>query len=199
MKFCKKYEEYMQGQEKKLPEVGFKKLKKILKKCRKDFHSEDDINNLAVHDPRTCPDHCPEDNHECGKRRRQDGNVDGLALTAGIGMKMLKNMGYKGGGLGKNEQGMLNPIQPKLRPKNLGMGFHDYKDTKTDLPNSQEAFVEVQKPPLAKTDTPIWKKNVINKQHKDFCLAEFLAQKMEQEQGVVVDEFPIWTMRLMLF
>ncbi|XP_004290787.1 PREDICTED: probable E3 ubiquitin-protein ligase BAH1-like 1 [Fragaria vesca subsp. vesca] len=59
MKFCKKYEEYMQGQEKKLPEVGFKKLKKILKKCRKDFHSEDDINNLAVHDPRTCPDHCP--------------------------------------------------------------------------------------------------------------------------------------------
>ncbi|KAL6214875.1 hypothetical protein ACLB2K_014307 [Fragaria x ananassa] len=59
MKFCKKYEEYMQGQDKKLPEVGFKKLKKILKKCRKDFHSEDDINNLAVHDPRTCPDHCP--------------------------------------------------------------------------------------------------------------------------------------------
>ncbi|KAL6210387.1 hypothetical protein ACLB2K_015620 [Fragaria x ananassa] len=129
-----------------------------------------------------------EDNHGCGKRRRQDGNVDGLGLTAGIGMKMLKNMGYKGGGLGKNEQGMPNHIQPKLRPKNLGMGFHDYKDTKTDLPNSQEAFVEVGKPPLAKTDVPIWKKNVINKQHMDFCLAEFLAQKIEQEQSVVVDE-----------
>ncbi|KAL6208425.1 hypothetical protein ACLB2K_019374 [Fragaria x ananassa] len=131
------------------------------------------------------------DNHGCGKRRRQDGNVDGLGLTAGIGMKMLKNMGYKGGGLGKNEQGMRNPIQPKLRPKNLGMGFHDYKDTKTDLPNSQEAFVEVEKPPLAKTDMPIWKKNVINKQHKDFCLAEFLAQQMEQEQSVAVDELSV--------
>ena len=40
MKFCKKYEEYMQGQhQKKLPGVGFKKLKKILKKCRRDLHS----------------------------------------------------------------------------------------------------------------------------------------------------------------
>ncbi|KAL5713059.1 RING-type E3 ubiquitin transferase [Ranunculus cassubicifolius] len=34
MKFCKKYQEFMQEQEKKeLPGVGFKKLKKILKKC----------------------------------------------------------------------------------------------------------------------------------------------------------------------
>ncbi|KAM5564028.1 putative E3 ubiquitin-protein ligase BAH1-like 1 [Rosa sericea] len=59
MKFCKKYQEYMQGQGKKLPGVGFKKLKKILKKCRRDFQSGNDINNHAVHDPRTCPDHCP--------------------------------------------------------------------------------------------------------------------------------------------
>ncbi|GFP85598.1 E3 ubiquitin-protein ligase bah1 [Phtheirospermum japonicum] len=41
MKFCKKYEEYMQGQgKKKLPGVGFKKLKKILKKCRKQPNSQ---------------------------------------------------------------------------------------------------------------------------------------------------------------
>ncbi|CAA0832025.1 E3 ubiquitin-protein ligase BAH1 [Striga hermonthica] len=42
MKFCKKYEEYMQGQEekKKLPRVSFKKLKKILKRCRKQTHSQ---------------------------------------------------------------------------------------------------------------------------------------------------------------
>ncbi|XP_021802409.1 probable E3 ubiquitin-protein ligase BAH1-like 1 [Prunus avium] len=52
MKFCKKYQEYMQGQEKKLPGVGFKKLKKILKKCRREDSHE-------VHDVRTCPDHCP--------------------------------------------------------------------------------------------------------------------------------------------
>lgn len=54
MKFCKKYQEYMQGQEKKLPGVGFKKLKKILKKCRRDFQSQ---KHLDVH--HTCPQPCP--------------------------------------------------------------------------------------------------------------------------------------------
>lgn len=38
MKFCKKYQEYMQGQENKLPRVGFKKFKKILKRCRRDVY-----------------------------------------------------------------------------------------------------------------------------------------------------------------
>ncbi|KAG2260474.1 hypothetical protein Bca4012_008407 [Brassica carinata] len=40
MKFCKKYEEYMQEQKEKknLPGVGFKKLKKILKRCRRRDH-----------------------------------------------------------------------------------------------------------------------------------------------------------------
>ncbi|KAK9945671.1 hypothetical protein M0R45_011171 [Rubus argutus] len=59
MKFCKKYQEYMQGQGKKLPGVGFKKLKKILKRCRSDFQSRNDIHDHAVHDPKTCPDRCP--------------------------------------------------------------------------------------------------------------------------------------------
>lgn len=37
MKLFKKYEEYMQTQaEKKLPGVGFKNLKKILKRCRRE-------------------------------------------------------------------------------------------------------------------------------------------------------------------
>ena len=43
----------MQGQQKQLPGVDFKKLKKILKKCRKDFESHQD------HDGQSCPHHCP--------------------------------------------------------------------------------------------------------------------------------------------
>ncbi|XP_059625686.1 probable E3 ubiquitin-protein ligase BAH1-like 1 [Cornus florida] len=55
MKFCKKYEEYMQGQdEKKLPGVGFKKLKKILKKCRRDIESHNHLDNIS-----NCPHSCP--------------------------------------------------------------------------------------------------------------------------------------------
>nr|ABK93426.1 unknown [Populus trichocarpa] len=52
MKFCKKYQEYMQGKENRLPAVDFKKLKKILKKCREDFESHQE------HDGQSCPHHC---------------------------------------------------------------------------------------------------------------------------------------------
>ncbi|KAM7495862.1 hypothetical protein LguiA_020276 [Lonicera macranthoides] len=57
MKFCKKYEEYMKAQEqrkKKVPGVGFKNLKKILKRCRRR-----DLVQSQNHDPSSCPQHCP--------------------------------------------------------------------------------------------------------------------------------------------
>ncbi|XP_075509473.1 E3 ubiquitin-protein ligase NLA [Primulina tabacum] len=69
MKFCKKYEEYMLGQkQKKFPRVGLKKLKKILKRCRKQIDSrkdtvvldQDHLNGDGIPlDLPTCPQHCP--------------------------------------------------------------------------------------------------------------------------------------------
>lgn len=57
MKFCKKYEEYMKAQgKKKLPGVGFKKLKKILKRCTKQTHLDAAL--LTDHNNHTCPQHC---------------------------------------------------------------------------------------------------------------------------------------------
>lgn len=63
MKFCKKYEEYMQGQKeekKNLPGVGFKKLKKILKKCRGDHVSSRIALNEAISQQHenNCPREC---------------------------------------------------------------------------------------------------------------------------------------------
>lgn len=66
MKFCKKYEEYMQGQKEKknLPGVGFKKLKKILKKCRRNHVPSpmaftEAINQQQQQHDHNCPRECP--------------------------------------------------------------------------------------------------------------------------------------------
>ena len=43
--------------------------------------------------------------------------------TRGIGTKLLKQMGYKQGmGLGKYNQGTVNPIQPRQFLKRSGIG-----------------------------------------------------------------------------
>ncbi|OWM77969.1 probable E3 ubiquitin-protein ligase BAH1-like 1 [Punica granatum] len=67
MKFCKKYQEFMQAQDekKKLPGVGLKKLKKILKRCRRrDFPCQSQMMGLCDEsksptDGHVCPQLCP--------------------------------------------------------------------------------------------------------------------------------------------
>lgn len=57
MKFCKTYQEYMQNWETQFPGVGFKNLKKILKKCRLEdieSHNSHDQNGAS-----NCPHQCP--------------------------------------------------------------------------------------------------------------------------------------------
>lgn len=40
-----------------------------------------------------------------------------------VGLKIMKIMGYIGQGLGKQEQGMRNPIEATIRPKNEGLCY----------------------------------------------------------------------------
>ncbi|KAH7655030.1 putative E3 ubiquitin ligase protein [Dioscorea alata] len=55
MKFCKRYQEYMQGSNRGLPEVPLKKLKRLLKSCRTKSHSQHHQHNPST----SLSPHCP--------------------------------------------------------------------------------------------------------------------------------------------
>nr|GME09785.1 septin and tuftelin-interacting protein 1 homolog 1-like [Ipomoea batatas]GME16931.1 septin and tuftelin-interacting protein 1 homolog 1-like [Ipomoea batatas] len=102
--------------------------------------------------------------------------------TKGIGMKLLEKMGYKGGGLGKNEQGITAPIEAKLRPKNMGMGFNDYKEIKVPVLQESEAKSALLSP-THKREKP-WLKQA-SKKKVYITVEELLARKQEQGLQVV--------------
>ncbi|CAM8931845.1 unnamed protein product [Rhodiola kirilowii] len=51
--------------------------------------------------------------------------------TKGFGSKMMAKMGFVGGGLGKDGQGMAEPIEVIKRPKSLGLGV-DFAETSVE-------------------------------------------------------------------
>ncbi|KZV42560.1 septin and tuftelin-interacting protein 11 [Dorcoceras hygrometricum] len=106
--------------------------------------------------------------------------------TKGIGMKLLEKMGYKGGGLGKNEQGILAPIQAKLRPKNMGMGFNDYNEaSRPAMPQSDEKpLAQLSQPPEGRPKEKLWTKRAPQKKEVYITAEELLARK--QAQGLEV-------------
>jgi tuftelin-interacting protein 11 len=66
--------------------------------------------------------------------------------TKGIGMKLLSKMGYSGsGGLGskkrKRDSSLSRPVEVKVRPANLGLGFGGFKEA-TKLKSIQKTGVE---------------------------------------------------------
>lgn len=116
--------------------------------------------------------------------------------TRGIGMKLMEKMGYKlGAGLGKSEQGITVPVEAKLRPKGMGMGFNDYEEAK--LPALDEAVKEVKMtaaPPVSRTREKRWLKQKHGSKRPEVLTADELLAK-KQEQGLEVFQQKILDMR----
>ncbi|KAK6130285.1 hypothetical protein DH2020_035957 [Rehmannia glutinosa] len=129
---------------------------------------------------------------EAGKRELDPTGVGSFEKhTKGIGMKLLEKMGYKGGGLGKNEQGIMAPIEAKLRPKNMGMGFNDYKEA------VRSAIQEADEKPTphpsqaleVRSKEKLWSKQGLKKKKVYITAEELLAQKQERGFEVVQKVF----------
>lgn len=107
----------------------------------------------------------------------------------GIGLKLMEKMGYKvGGGLGKDEQGITAPIEAKLRPKGMGMGFNDYKEAKLPALDEKEQEDKAKVKLPAQSKEKRWSKQQKRKSKGEsdrYLTAEELLLK-KQEQGLEV-------------
>ncbi|KAJ0262502.1 G-patch domain-containing protein [Hirschfeldia incana] len=92
-------------------------------------------------------------------------------FKGGIGLKLLEKWGHKGGGLGKNEQGILVPIEAHVRRKNMGLGYKDAHLSALDK-------VQEKKP----VTVPVWKEKKKAKK-KVYNTADELLLEKNQEVG----------------
>jgi G patch domain-containing protein 2 len=64
--------------------------------------------------------------------------------TKGFGSRMMAKMGFiEGGGLGKDGQGMAEPIEAVQRPKSLGLGV-EFSNSGDDLARTKSQKMEVR-------------------------------------------------------
>ncbi|XP_042474946.1 G patch domain-containing protein 8 [Macadamia integrifolia] len=88
----------------------------------------------------------------------EQASLETQLTSSNIGFRLLQKMGWKGKGLGKDEQGIVEPIKAGMRDPKLGIGKQEQDDFFTDEENVQRKKLDVE---LEETEENAKKREVI--------------------------------------
>ncbi|RYR02023.1 hypothetical protein Ahy_B06g080876 isoform C [Arachis hypogaea] len=87
----------------------------------------------------------------------EQASLDTQLTSSNIGFKLLQKMGWKGKGLGKDEQGIIEPIKSGMRDPRLGVGKQEEDDFFTAEENIQRRKLDIE---LEETEENVRKREV---------------------------------------
>ncbi|MED6168546.1 hypothetical protein PIB30_012542 [Stylosanthes scabra] len=88
----------------------------------------------------------------------EQASLDTQLTSSNIGFKLLQKMGWKGKGLGKDEQGIIEPIKSGMRDPRLGVGKQEEDDFFTAEENIQRRKLDIE---LEETEENVRKREVL--------------------------------------
>ncbi|KDO45254.1 hypothetical protein CISIN_1g0215791mg, partial [Citrus sinensis] len=74
----------------------------------------------------------------------EQASLDTKLTSSNIGFRLLQKMGWKGKGLGKDEQGIIEPIKSGIRDPKLGVGKQEEDDFFTAEENIQRRKLDIE-------------------------------------------------------
>lgn len=74
----------------------------------------------------------------------EQASLDTQLTSSNVGFRLLQKMGWKGKGLGKNEQGITEPIKSGIRDSKLGVGKQEQDDFFTAEENIQRKKLDIE-------------------------------------------------------
>lgn len=134
------------GQQRKGEDIGVP-----LAEAHLDSFAED-----SVEDFRLPINHRPVENLDVDDL--EQASLDTQLTSSNVGYRLLQKMGWKGKGLGKDEQGIVEPIKAGMRDPKLGVGKQEQDDFFTAEENVQRRKLEVE---LEETEELAKKREVI--------------------------------------
>ncbi|KAI4364635.1 hypothetical protein MLD38_020699 [Melastoma candidum] len=100
--------------------------------------------------------HRPTENVDLGNV--EQASLDTMLTSSNIGFRLLQKMGWSGKGLGKDEQGITEPIKSDMREPKLGIGKQEEDDYFTSEENIQRKKLDIE---LEETEEAMKKREVI--------------------------------------